>query len=457
MNIKTLKDIENFLKCRIPLQSSILFMGSFGLERAKYFLKILGNPQNKLKVIHIAGTSGKGSTAMLTSQLLISQGFRTGLHLSPHIADIRERFQINNQLPDKKMAIKYFRQILPAIKRMKKSRFGSPTYFEIIVGLSFYMFFKEKVDYAIMEVGLGGLYDATNCVNSQNKVVILTKIGIDHTHILGKKISDITFQKASIIHPYNPVISIRQYPSAQKVIEKIAKKNSTSIFWVKPKENFILRNQSPSEIIFDVKLKQSFEKIELSLGGIHQAENCTLAIACILFCAKRDGFAIQENEMRKALSNTFFIGRMQTIKVGKKTIILDGAHNPQKMTSLIKSLENIYPKQKLSFLVAFKKDKKYGQMLKKILPVAKDIIITNFSSNQENFPKSADVSKIVDFLKVQKFFDYSIVNNSHKDILKAMHKCKSPIVITGSLYLIASVYPYLLNAGFLSKIKKEKH
>lgn len=441
MSIKTLGDIESFLKHQI-IPHSGLFAGIFGLERTKCFLKILGNPQNKLKVIHIAGTSGKGSTAMLTSQLLISQGFKTGLHLSPHIADIRERFQINNQLPDERIIIGYFKQILPAIKQMEKSRFGSPTYFEIIVGLSFYIFFKEKVDYAVIETGLGGLYDGTNCVSSKNKIVILTKIGIDHTQILGKKIADIALQKASIIHSCNPVISIRQYPSAQKVIEKIAKKNNAPILWVKPNENFILRNQSSSGIIFDVKLGQSFKKIELSMKGIHQAENGTLAIAGFMLCAKRDGFTIKEQNMRKALANVSLIGRMQAIRVGKKTIILDGAHNPQKMASLIKSLKNIYPKQKLSFVVAFKKNKRYAPMLKKIIPMAKNIIITDFSSNQENFSKSADTSKVTDFLKVQKFLDYSIVKNSPKNILQVIHKCENPIVITGSFYLIASVYFY---------------
>jgi len=456
MSIKTLEDIENFLQHQIPSRSSLLFVGKFGLERAKYLLKIIGNPQNKLKVIHIAGTSGKGSTAMLTSQLLISQGFKTGLHLSPHIVDIRERFQINNRLPDEKKVVKYFKQILPAIKRMKKSRFGAPTYFEIIVGLSFYMFFKEKVDYAIIETGLGGLYDATNCVSSKNKIVILTKIGIDHSRILGKKISDIAFQKASIIHPHNPVISIQQYPSAQKVIEKIAKKNSASIFWVKPDKNFIFRRQSLSGIIFDVKLRQSFEEVKLSLVGIHKAEYCTLAIACLLLCLKLNGFTIEERKMREALSNTFFIGRMQIIKFDKKTIILDGAHNPQKIAALIKSLKKIYPKQKFSFLVTFKKHKRYGLMLKKIMPVAGNIVITTFSSNQENFPRPADALKMADFLNVQKFTNYYIVNNSSRDILRAIHKSKNPVVVTGSLYLIASIYPYLLNAGFLSKIKKEK-
>lgn len=244
VKVKTLSDIENFLKDRILLRSAE-FSSGHGLKRTQYFLKLIGNPQNKIKVIHIAGTSGKGSTATLISQMLASQDFKVGLHLSPHVIDIRERFQINNKLPDEKKVVKYFNQILPAIEQMEVSSYGTPTYFEIIVALSFYMFLNEGLNYAVMETGFGGLYDATNCVSNKNKVVILTKIGLDHMRILGKNISEIAFQKASIIHSHNYVISIQQYPSAQKVIKRIANKNNAYIQWVIPHKNFILHNQLP--------------------------------------------------------------------------------------------------------------------------------------------------------------------------------------------------------------------
>ncbi len=169
MQIKTLSQFEAYLKTRIPTREA-LFVGDLGLQRAKYFMRLLGNPQNKLKVIHIAGTSGKGSTAYLTSQLLQSQGFRVGLSISPHIFDIRERIQINNQLPTEKLILGYFNQILPTIEKMEKCRYGTPTYFEILVGLAYYIFAKEKLDYAVIETGLGGRLDGTNTVTNKNKI-----------------------------------------------------------------------------------------------------------------------------------------------------------------------------------------------------------------------------------------------------------------------------------------------
>lgn len=441
IQIKTMIELEKFLRERIFLRSSEYSAG-FGLKRTKYFLRLLGNPQNKIKVIHIAGTSGKGSTATLTSQMLISQGFNVGLSLSPHVIDIRERFQINNKLSDEKVVIKYFNQILPAINQASASNYGSPTYFEIIVGLAFYIFWKEGLDYAVIETGLGGLYDGTNCVSNRNKIVVLTKIGLDHMRILGKNITEIAFQKASIIHSRNNVITIRQCPSAQRIITKVANENNAPVQWIMPNRDYVLRDQFPDKIVLDINLQKSFKNIELSLGGIHQAENCALAFACVLLCSEKYKFPIQENSLRQALKNLSIAGRMQQVKLGKKTIILDGAHNPQKMNSLTKSLIKAYPGKKFSFLVGFKHGKDYKRMLKKIIPIASNISITNFLSNQENYPKSVESKEIAKFLKSENFKKFTIIDNSPQNVLSAINKSKDVFVITGSFYLIASVYRY---------------
>lgn len=443
MPIKSLADIEKYLELHsLPQKNN--FPGGFGLKRTKHFLALLGNPQDKIKIIHIAGTSGKGSTAMLISHALVSQGFKTGSHLSPHISDIRERLQINNALPDEKIIVKYFNDILPIIEQMNLSKFSRPTYFEILVSLAFYIFHKENVDYAIMETGLGGLYDATNCINTDNKIVILTKIGLDHTNILGKCIADIAFQKASIIHSHNPVISAWQHHSARTVIEKIADQNKTNIDWIRPGKNFILHSQSPYQIVFTVKLQHLIKKIKLGVAGIYQAENCTLALACLFLCSQRDKFTLNEPALREAFANISLIARMDLLDVGEKTILLDGAHNPQKMAALTKSLRRMYPTQKLSFLLAFKTGKEYRGMLEKIIPIADRIFLTSFSlGTQENYPKSTDNSEIINFLNRKKFINYSVVANSQESILAAIKESKSIFVVTGSFYLISSLYPFL--------------
>ncbi|NTW27617.1 MAG: hypothetical protein HGA36_04790 [Candidatus Moranbacteria bacterium] len=478
MKITTLAQFENLLQTRIPTRAA-LFMGDIGLKRAKYFMKLLGNPQNKLKVIHIAGTSGKGSTAHLTSHLLQSQGFSVGLSISPHVFDIRERMQIDNQLPDEKLIIQYFNQILPTILKMEKCKYGMPTFFEINVALAFFMFAKEKLDYAVVETGLGGTLDATNTVTSKNKLCILTKIGLDHTEILGKTIAKIAEQKAGIIGTQNAVISHQSSVTALKVIKSQCKKNNSNLHIISRK-NYSIISSSPQETVFDFNfvipakagiqplLKSSTSNIKpgwipsqagddnavsfslksiiLGLIGIHQAENCSLALSCLAILSERDEFSINEKLLRSMLRSIKIPGRLEIRKIDRQTLIIDGAHNPQKIEALTSNLANIYPKQKFTFIVAFKKGKDFKGILKKILPLADKIMLTEFStSGMDNHSNSIANEEIATFLKSQKFKNFSIIKNKKLDILKEIKTSKKPVVITGSLYLISSIYHLLRN------------
>ncbi len=154
MKITTFKQAKQFLYNQIP-STEYRFPGELGLNRTKYLLKLLGNPQNKLKVIHIAGTSGKGSTAYLISSLLLAHGFKVGLHISPHLTDIRERIQINNELITEKEFTTYVNKLIPVIEEVRKSSYGTPSYFEIQVAMAYLLYFEKRVDYAVMATGLG--------------------------------------------------------------------------------------------------------------------------------------------------------------------------------------------------------------------------------------------------------------------------------------------------------------
>lgn len=455
MRITTLAQFEEFLKSRIPTRAD-LFMGDIGLRRAEHFMKLLGNPQSKIKVIHIAGTSGKGSTAHLTSHILESQGFSVGLSISPHVFDIRERMQINNQLPNEKLIMKYFNQILPAILKMEKSKFGMPTFFEINVGLAFFMFAQEKLDYAVIETGLGGTLDATNTVTGKNKICIITKIGLDHTEILGKTIAKIASEKAGIVQKQNTVISNQSSVNALRVINLRCKKQNSKLHIIKPRKNYSVTSSTPQETIFDFSFSSVIpdsirndnslvmKNIRLGLIGKHQAENCSLALACLFILSKRDNFFIDEKLLRSMLRIIKIPGRMEIRKIKGKNLIIDGAHNLQKMEALTSNLSAIFPKQKFSFVVAFKKGKNFKQMLKKIIPLADKILLTHFSTTgMDNNWSSIDNQEISKFLKSKNFKNFSIIENKKSEITKTIQESKKPVVITGSLYLISSTYPYL--------------
>jgi dihydrofolate synthase/folylpolyglutamate synthase len=369
--------------------------------------------------------------------------------------------QINNALPNEKLVLKYFNQILPTIKKMASCKYGMPTFFEINVALAFHMFAQEKLDYAVMETGLGGMLDATNTVTSKNKLCIITKIGLDHTEILGNTISKIAEQKAAIIQNKNIVVSTQQSAGASKMIAAQCKQRKAELHIIKPKVNYTVLSSTPRETIFNFNFTSKpqntlqhsattafkcckIEKIKLGLIGIHQTENCSLALACLSVLSRRDKFSINEIKLKTALEKIIIAGRLEISKIGQQTLIIDGAHNPQKMEALTSNLAKIYPQQKFTFIVAFKKGKDFKAMLKKIIPLADKILLTQFStSRMDNHWNSIDNQEISAFLKSQNFKNISIISNKKSEILNAIKTSKKPVAITGSLYLIASIYRYL--------------
>ena len=449
MRIKTFSEAQSFLYRQIPQGEKNIFPGQRGLDRAKLLLKLIGNPQEKIKVIHIAGTSGKGSTAYLTSQILTGLGFKTGLTLSPHLVDIRERVQINNQLISKEKFVFYLNQLLGAIEKMAQSPYGSPTYFEILIALAFQTFYQEKVDYAVVETGLGGWYDATNVIKNSQKVAILTRIGLDHTQVLGKTIGEIALQKAKIIHPGNTVFALKQKPAANKIFKKIAREEKAKLFFIKKGVHFKNIKATPEKTIFDFfQPPYEFKNLELALLGAHQAENCSLALSVVSFFSQKDFFPFDEKKIRQTLKKAHFAGRLEILKVNGQMIILDGAHNPQKIAALAKNLKKFFPGQKFDFLIAFKKKKDFAKALPKIIPLAEKIYLTRFfQGHQDWLALSEGPEKIKKVLKKLKFENFEIAPDPKKVIGKKNYQ---PLVVTGSLYLLSEIYP------FIEKLKRKQ-
>lgn len=447
--ILSMKGAEKYLQRFISQNHKQKFPGKMGLQRTAYLLNLLKNPQEKLKVIHIAGTSGKGSTAFYTSLILNSLSFKTGLHISPYLIDFRERFQINNKLISEKLFCKYLNEIIPAIEKMRKSNFGYPSYFEILTALAFYIFWKEKVDYAVIETGMGGMFDATNSVKNKKKLCLITKIGHDHTDILGNTLEKITQQKAGIIQKGNKSISIQQEKNVKKILER-----KSNLDYIEKGINYKNIRLEKEKIFFDFSFKKhSLKNIELKTSAKYQTENCALALAAICFLGQRDKFSIKERDIKNALKSNSLMGRMDTLKINKKTIILDGAHNPQKMQAFLESLREKYPSKKFSFLISFKRGKDYEKMLHQIIPLAKNIIITTFKiTGQDSLQFSEDPNVIAEKLEKLGFYNYEIISEIKRALAIFLKKSSSVSVITGSLYLIGKIYPIIKNRLKLYRI-----
>jgi dihydrofolate synthase/folylpolyglutamate synthase len=418
MKIHNFTQAEKFLALHIPKTSQQKFSGELGLKRTKCFLHLLGDPQEKLKIIHVAGTSGKGSTCYLISTLLASQGFKVGLHQSPHLTDVTERFQINNQIILKEEFVFYLNKIIPITKIVEKSFHSFPTYFEILIGLAYLIFYEKKVDYAVIETGLGGQYDATNVVLRPDKLVILTKIGLDHTNILGKTIEEIALQKAMIINNHSQAISIDQEQSVKKIFEKIAQEKKAKLQFIRP-------------------LSFNFS---LNLIGDYQKENASLALTAVNVLSKRDGFKLNKEKIKKIFETAKFHGRFDIKNITNKIVIFDGAHNPQKMQAFINALTQKYPNKKFNFLLAFKKGKDYKNMLKIIILWADSIILTSFFTDSQDMINLSEKPSIIgQQLKKIGFNNFTVVLSNKKAWKKLLNQT-GPIVVTGSLYLIGEIY-----------------
>lgn len=420
------------------------------------FARKLGNPQNKIKVIHVAGTSGKGSTCAILSNLLMASSFRVGLSISPHLYDIRERIQISNQNISEEKFCKYFNQIYPAIEEMKDHRYGPPSFFEIMIVFAYYVFWKERVHYAVMETGQGGRLDATNIADNPNKLTIMTKIGLDHIDILGNTLRSITREKAAIIHEGNIVVKVKQRQTAQREMSARAKAMNTNLNIVQKNRNFSHLRASKGMLRFDFSYKQlDLKKIKLSLQGVYQVENASLALAALYELSKRDKFDLDENKIRETLLHMKAPARFEEFVFDGKRVVVDGAHNPQKMSAFIRSLKKKHPGKKFDFLTGFKKGKDYKEMLKYMVPVAHKIYVCEFDIDDQIDEVSVEPMSSVENVLNEKFNFTNVekIKDTQQAFDKALKGSNGPVVITGSLYIISDLYKKI--HGIIEKYQEE--
>ncbi len=422
MRFNTLEQAQYYLEQFVqPLGGNR--SGEHNFARMKHFMHLLDDPQDKIKVIHIAGTSGKGSTAYILSSFLHAHGFKVGLTVSPHITDIRERTQVNNKMVSEKEYCMRLSSIIPAIETMKQSKYGSPSFFEITMAHAFYSFYHERVDYAVIETGLGGRYDASNVVTRADKLCIITRIGFDHMDFLGDTIAKIATEKAHIIQKGNKVLSAPQEDAARKAINRVAGNQGSSVTYVSILEN-----------------------VQTSLHGSYQKENISVAQAALYTISKRDRFSYDSQIVEKTRMTLAFAGRFDVRHIQDKTVILDGAHNPQKMASFTSSLVKEYPDQKFPFLIAFSKTKDARAMLDEIIPLAHKVIITTFGKGSQGMHiQYQDPENIKSELQKKGFNKVQIVPDT-ESAWKAFIAEKSSVgVVTGSLYLLSDIYSCVLN------------
>lgn len=303
------------------------------LIRMRRFLELLGQPQNQLKVIHVAGTTGKGSTCIFIEALLRTQGKTTGLSLSPHAIDVRERFQLNGTLVSEDGLIDHFRAVKKAVQMLCDEPCGIPTYVELLMGTAFFLFAKAQVEYAVIETSMGGHWDASNTVEREDKLCVITKIGIDHVQILGETVEEIAQQKMGIVQRGNDVVLGIQELITQGELEDLA-------------------NVAGAHRVLRIEPLQTEECCRAELIP-YLYQDALLAQRVCEHVAERDGWLFQEGVVRQALLSASLPLRFERITWHGKTVILDAAHNPQKIQGLVEALAWCFPGEAYACACAF--------------------------------------------------------------------------------------------------------
>ena len=334
-----------------------------GLTRTRTLLAALGDPQQQLKFVHVAGTNGKGSTAAMLAACLQAAGYRVGLYTSPFINRFNERIQVDGQqIPDQEL-VELVEQVRPAADAMA----DVPTEFEIITALGMLYFARRQCDIVVLEVGLGGTLDSTNVIRHPECAVI-TALGMDHVKELGPTLADIAAAKAGIIKPGCPVVSYGGVPEADAVIRQVARQQQAPLTQV-DFGKLQVRQGSLDAVTFDY---DGLEGVRLPLVGSYQPRNAAVAITTLRVLRGR-GWNIPDQAIRTGLEQVQWPGRFELLR-RSPAFVLDGSHNAHGMRATVQSLRDRFPGEKFVFLVSIMADKDVDEMLQLLAPLARQFV-----------------------------------------------------------------------------------
>lgn len=338
-----------------------------GLETMRLLCERLGDPQEQLKFVHIAGTNGKGSTLAYVSTVMQTAGYRVGRYISPTVREYRERFQVDGRVITQSGLCKYLEPVKMAAEAMAAEGLSHPTLFEVETAVAFLYFLDKACDLVVLETGLGGASDATNVVNN-TLAAVFTSISMDHMEILGGSLTEIARVKAGIIKNKCYTISVKQDPEVMKILRQAS---------VLKKSKFLTADVSRTKQVKYGMTKQTFsydhyKNLEISMPGQFQIENAVLAVETVLTLV-RCGFTVPEEKLRKGLLETRWPGRFDVI-ARRPLFIADGAHNEDAAVKLAESIRFYFTNRKIIYIMGMLRDKEYDKVIRATFPLASHII-----------------------------------------------------------------------------------
>lgn len=412
---------------------SVCWKGSIpGLSRTRNLLDLMGNPQDKLKYVHIAGTNGKGSTAAMTASILQKAGYRVGLYTSPYIYRFNERMQVNGEpISDTELT-----EITAWVKPLAQSMEECPTEFELVSCIAFEYFKRNHCDMVVLEVGMGGALDSTNVIKAP-EVAVITNIGLDHTDVLGSTVEEIAKTKAGIFKEGSNAVIYRGSPSVEAVFEAVCAEKNIQLTKA-DFESLRLISHGLEGQVFDCGERKG---LELPLLGDHQLHNAAVVLSVADALIAR-GWKISEENIRDGIRSVSWPGRFDVMRKDP-LFIIDGGHNPQCIEALVKNIEDYLSDRKVIVLTGVLADKDYADMYKPVMPLVQEFVCITPPN-----PRKLDASLLAQYLS-EAGATATACASIEEGVVTAMEKAgKDGVVLCfGSLYSIGAIRDALQQAG----------
>lgn len=425
----------NFTSAQAYLVSTVSELASrrepARLDRMRAFLRELGNPQDAYPTLHVGGTSGKGSTCTMLAAVLSADGKRTGLHTKPHLRSVVERARIDGSNISEEAFAYLLTEMMPAIERVT-AEYSRPSYYETLLALAFAHFARERVDVAVIEVGIGGRLDGTNVLCPC--VTVITNVGLDHTEILGDTVEEIAQDKAGIAKTGVPMVSAVQNPGARAVIESRCRQVGAPFIGVFDVVRVVEQHADSYGQGFTVQTQDVEYGITLPLLGEFQQKNCATAIVALeqLPSALRPGKASVE----LGISRVDLAGRMEYFP-SHPALIFDVAHNPDKASDLARSLKATFPQRRFAFVIAVGESKDAQNVLRPFADLPASFIFTSFQTQGRNATRPTRLASLAETL--------GIWGRAIADPVEALGIARRNagaddiVVVTGSTFVVAEL------------------
>ena len=420
----------NFEEAIEFLRNLTKFGFNFGLGRVEELLRRLGNPHQNLRVIHVGGTNGKGSTSTMIAAILQAGGHKAGIFTSPHLHSYCERYKINGIEISRERIAELLTRLRPHLEQMVEEGFEHPTEFEVSTALGFVYFFEENVDFLVLEVGLGGAIDSTNVVTPL--VSVITNVAMDHMDYLGNSLKEIATVKSGIIKEGVPLITAVDEPEAMEVVSEVCRRNSSEIVTVGKDVVWEVQTSSVNGQFFSLRTPlRQYDNLFIRLVGQHQVVNAATAVAAVQSLGKQ-GFVFDIETVKNGLASAVWPARLEMVSSSPR-VLLDGAHNLHGSLTLKRALTEIYSYRKLILVFGMLGDKEREKVVAQLAPLANAVIVT-----KPNSPRAGDWEKIAD--EVKKYVaEVYLIENIHLAVKKAMSMAgqEDLVCVTGSLYMVA--------------------